>query len=241
MRQSELSFDKGRLSSRIIGRHGKENLMSSQAIRVIVAMPHYWVVGRMPTSGVRLQDLLAHTNTDFISLADAEIFSNDAERLPLAQLSEVLIPKKQILCVSTSGEAHEAPVKRLYNFQSREQSSVVLMVDNYLVEGLAHLSKSATSVAYTLYRGSCLFFPLTQATVRSGNSQRIKFPFLLVNSEHLRTVGLSMANDVPVDKPPHVSSQADTGHAQAAPDQDCVQPSAHVIVESASTEPSLMS
>src|SRR5215212_2392983 len=108
-------------------------MMSSQAINVILAMPHYWLVGNMPKSGVRLQDLLARTNTDFISISDASIFSNEPEKSPLAELSDVLIPKKQVLCIATSGEEHEAPVKRLYNFQPKDQSSVVLMVDNYLI------------------------------------------------------------------------------------------------------------
>src|SRR5215210_6751845 len=183
----------------------EELRMNSQSINVILAMPHYWLIGSMPMSGVRLQDLLARTNTDFISITDAQIFSDEAEKTPLAELTEVLVPKKQILCISTSGEQHEAPVKRLYNFQEREQSSVALMVDNYLIEGLAHLPKTATGVSYSLYRDCGLFFPLTQATVRSGNSKRLKFPFLLVNSELLRTAGLSQSDGAVAKKPQSVS------------------------------------
>jgi hypothetical protein len=206
--------------------------MNSQSISVILAMPHYWLIGSTPMSGVRLQDLLARTNTDFISIANAQIFSDEAEKTPLAELTEVLIPKKQILCVSTSGEEHEAPVKRLYNFQQRDQSSVALMVDNYLIEGLAHLPKTATSVAYSLYRDCGLFFPLTQATVRSGSSRRFKFPFLLVNSEHLRAAGLSKATDVAADKPQSVSAHSDTRPVAAAAYQDSVEASGDTIAES---------
>jgi|SRR4051812_8289871 hypothetical protein len=209
--------------------------MNSQSINVILAMPHYWVIGSMPKSGVRLQDLLTRTNTDFISLAKAQIFSNEAEEKPLAELTEVVIPKKQILCVSTSGEEHEAPVNRLYNFQPREQSSVVLMVDNYLIEGLAHLPKTAAGVAYSLYRGCGLFFPLTQAAVRSGNSKRLKFPFLLVNSELLRTAGLSQAGQVVVKKPQSATSPLDRQLAQNAAYQDCAKPPADVMVGSMTT------
>jgi hypothetical protein len=82
------------------------------------------------------------------------IFSDEAERTPLAELTEVLIPKKQVLCISASGEEQEARANRLYNFQQREECSVALMVDNYLIEGLAHLPKTATGVAYSLFR-SC--------------------------------------------------------------------------------------
>jgi hypothetical protein len=209
--------------------------MNSQSISVILAMPHYWLIGSMPMSGVRLQDLLARTNTDFISIANAQIFTDEAEKTPLAELTEVLIPKKQILCVSTSGDEHEAPVKRLYNFQQRDQSSVALMVDNYLIEGLAHLPKTATSVAYSLYRDCGLFFPLTQATVRSGSSKRFKFPFLLVNSELLRAAGLSKAIDVAADKPQQASPRLDTRPAQAVAYQDCANTSDGMIVESVTT------
>jgi hypothetical protein len=207
-------------------------LMNSQSINVILAMPHYWVIGSMPISGVRLQDLLARTNTDFISLAKAQVFSNEAEDTSLAELTEVLIPKKQILCVSTSGEEHEAPVKRLYNFQPREQSSVSLMVDNYLIEGLAHFPKTATGVAYSLYRDCGLFFPLTQATVRSGNSKRLKFPFLLVNSELLRTAGLSQAREAVTKKTQPLGQPLEMHPGQDPSYQDCGVPSGDLTVES---------
>jgi len=169
--------------------------MLAQSIEVIIAMPHYWVVGQMPMGGLRLQDLLARTNTDFISISEARIFPNESPKSAKVALTEILIPKKQILCITTSKQEHEAPQKRLFNLQPRDQSKVVLMVDNYLVEGLAHLPKTATSVAYSLYRDCGLFFPVTDAVVSSGISSRIKFPFLLINCEQLRTVGLAKSID----------------------------------------------
>ena len=175
-------------------------------INVILAISDNWLIGNMPRSDVRLQDLLAQSNTDFVSIAEATIFSGDAEMSPLAELTEILVPKKQILCISTSEEEHEAPVKRLYNFQPRDQSKVVLIMDNHLIEGLAHLPKTANGAAYTLYRDCGLFFPLTQATVRSGNSKHFQFPFLLVNRELLRTVGLSKPSEIPADAPQHANA-----------------------------------
>src|SRR5436190_23454691 len=108
--QRELSFGRGAdFRRKIFGNpRSEEHVMNSQPISVILAMPHYWLIGSMPRSGVRLQDLLGRTNTDFISISDAQIFSDEAATSPLAELNEVLVPKKQILCVSTSGEEHEA-------------------------------------------------------------------------------------------------------------------------------------
>ena len=181
--------------------------MIPQSIEVIIAMPHYWVVGQMPMGGLRLQDLLARTNTDFISISEAHVFPNESPKSARVALTELLIPKKQILCITTSKQEHEAPQKRLFNLQPRDQSKVVLMVDNYLVEGLAHLPKTATSVAYSLFRDCGLFFPVTDAVVSSGVASRIRFPFLLINSQQLRTVGLAktsnqVAEPSRIDEPP---------------------------------------
>src|SRR6476660_10509395 len=109
--------------------------MISNSMDVILAMPHYWVIGKMPTSGMRLQDLLQRTNSDFVSIAQAQVFTNDADRSPLAELTETLVPKKQILCISTPEHQHEATENRLYNFQSRDKYNVLLMIENYLIEG----------------------------------------------------------------------------------------------------------
>src|SRR3954453_16929728 len=144
--------------------------MSGDEIDIILAMPHYWVIGKMSTLGLRLQDLLAGTNSDFVAIAQAQVFTNDAEKSPLAELTEVLIPKRQILCISTSSDQHEVPANRLYNFQPRDQYKVVLILNNYLVEGLAHIPQTSTSVAYSIYRGCGSFFPIPEAIVRAGSS-----------------------------------------------------------------------
>jgi hypothetical protein len=209
--------------------------MKSEGLNVVVGMPHYWLAGRMPVSGIRLHDLMARTNTDFISLADATIFNDESDKVPLAQLSDILIPKRQVLCITAIGNEHEAPVKRLYNFQARDQSSVVLIADNYLIEGLAHLPKSASGVAYSLYRDCGLFISLTNAIVRSGNSKPIKFPFLLVNSELLRTVGLSKTSPTAASVLQQANPQLNTRPSTPPLPQDCTNTPDGVIAQPVTT------
>ena len=123
------------------------------------------------------------------------MFRYEIGESPLATLAEILVPRKRIACVSTWDEQHESPVKRLHNFQTKVQSNVVVIVENYLIEGLAHLPSTANHVPFTLHREGGRFFPVTQASISSGHSKRLTLPYLLVNNELASVFGFPSARD----------------------------------------------
>src|SRR5262249_38772487 len=87
-------------------------------------------------------------------------------------------------------EQHEAPLKRLDNFQAKFTANVYLIIDGYCVEGTVYLPTKTKNVAQAVNSINSQFFAVTHASIYSAQGRRFKLPLAVVNQRRVTVVGV---------------------------------------------------
>ena len=155
------------------------------ATPVIIVTSDYWLVGTVPSTDRRIQDVLRDEGSDYVCLHDVQVCSTARQHAHVATLSQSLTPKSQIELVILPASKHEAPTKRLNNLSPRECSHVFATIGPYRVEGMLHLPSLSNNPTYTLSNQIGRFFAVTEATLKPGGPKPLTVPVLFVNRDRL--------------------------------------------------------
>lgn len=155
------------------------------ATPVIIVISDYWLVGNVPSTDRRIQDVLRDEGSDYVSLHDVQVHSTARQHAAVATLSQTLTPKSRIELVILPESKHEAPTKRMNNLSPRECSHVFVTVGTYRVEGKLHLPSLSNNPTYTLSNQIGRFFAVTEAMLKPAGPKPLKVPVLFVNRDHL--------------------------------------------------------
>jgi hypothetical protein len=137
----------------------------------MIVVSEFLLVGTVPSTGTRIQDMLKEGNTDFIRLSDVQVCHNLDSKSEAATLPEVVIPKAKIEFVILVASQHEAPQKRFNNLSTTSSSDVFALVGKYRLKGRLHLPSMGGDSLDILNNKLGRFFPITEATVNdTGDS-----------------------------------------------------------------------
>jgi len=158
-------------------------MMGSKEARVMVAVSGHWLVGSMPSTGTRIQDVLKDGATDFVNLTDVQVCRYAERESCLATLSEVLIPKCMIEIVVVFAGRHEAPTKRWNNLAARATANVFAIVSKYCIQGELHVPTSSHDSLSILTHQLGKFFAITRASMSGPGIKPLSVPLLLANKD----------------------------------------------------------
>ena len=164
--------------------------MGSQQLRVMVATSSYWLVGNMPSTGVRIQDVLKDGGTDFVMLSDVQVHQH-VERKCLTTLSDVVVPKCKIGIMVVPSDQHEAPVKRWNNFTAKAAVKVFTIVSEYCIQGELQLPTPSDDSLYTLTDKLGRFFAISRASISGPGAKQLNVPLLFANKEFVNCFHLA--------------------------------------------------
>jgi hypothetical protein len=132
----------------------------------------------------------------------------------LFTLGDVHVDKRQIAFIGLLQEEHEAPLKRINNFQAKFSAHVYLIIDNYCIDGTVYLPTQTINVAQTVSSISSQFYAVTHASIHSTHGRRFRLPLAVVNQRRVKVVGVPM----PTTDREHVQSLAGTTNVLNADD-----------------------
>ena len=159
--------------------------MSSDATRVIAVVSRHWLVGAIPSNGIRIQDVLNKESTEFVRLTDVQVCREADRRWCLTTLPEAMAPKRNIELMILPEDSHEAPVKRWNNFAVKATVNVFAIVSGYCVQGELQLPPSTIDRLHALTNQLGSFFPVTDAAVIGPGTTRTSAPVVFVNKRFL--------------------------------------------------------
>jgi hypothetical protein len=167
-----------------------------RAAVILITYEHRFI-GRVPTGGQRLLDILNDRSTDYVHVHDVEVFRNTDPETCIATFPEAVVRKADLSLVLITGEKHEAPEKRLYGFVPKKLYHVFLTVPGYEVQGRLHLALSSPEPVTVLARETGDFFPVTQATVSQvgGAGGSLQVPVIIINKA---SIALFYVGETPI-------------------------------------------
>lgn len=155
--------------------------MSNESKRITVAISGHWLVGDLSLAGIRIQEAINDSRTDFLKLFDVEVHPL-ANRDCTIHLSEVAIPKTNIQIVAVPTSEHEAPEKRWNNLASKEAFRAFAIANEFRILGDLHLPGKPKGLEVLLTQQLRQFFALTDAVYSLGEDH-LSVPLLLVNKD----------------------------------------------------------
>ena len=150
----------------------------------MVATSSYWLVGDMPTKGLRIKDVLKDGSTDYLKMSDVEIYRHPIREC-ITNLSDLTLPKNKIEIVVVSLDQHEAPTKRWNNFTAKAVFEAFAVVGNYYIQGKLQLSTAPSDSMQALTQYVESFFAITQATLSCAGMKQIHVPLLIANKKYV--------------------------------------------------------
>lgn len=174
--------------------------MDSEKPRVIVAVAQHWLVGDVPSKGVRIQDVLTDGATEFVRLENVHVCRYAQPESCLMKLPEVVVPKSKIEFVVIPETRHEAPVKRRDNYTVRATTDVVVVLGKHCIQGELHLPNSSNDSVYTLTRQVGRFFPITRASVSGEGGEHLNAPVIFANRDYVDGFYLGEPSDVTFER-----------------------------------------
>jgi len=168
--------------------------MSSDQVRVIVGVGEHCLLGSLPLTGNRIQELLNDSNSDFLKLSDVEVHSS-TKRGCLAILPEAVVPKSKIEFVARSSHEHEAKDKQWNNRVSKNVCKTFVTLSNYCVSGELHLLTATSDAAHALSNQLGRFFAVTEATVSGHGITQLDVSLFIVNKDFVSCLHLGDAAD----------------------------------------------
>jgi hypothetical protein len=160
--------------------------MSKKNQQVTAAVFGHWLVGSLPLADFRIQEVLNDPRTDFLTLADVEVYPL-AKRECVAHMPEVIIPKRELEFVILPTDSHEAPEKRWNNHAVKTAFEAFALIRGYRIWGELHLPKESANLRFLLTHQPGQFFALTCASISldpRGESQ-LTAPLLLANKSFI--------------------------------------------------------
>ena len=127
---------------------------------------HHQYSGLIATGGRRLADILSDPNLRTVEMHQTLVHSEGARSMEV-RCNQILLVKKDILMVIPTG-SHEAPTRRLNNYQKKHTCGVLIVLAGHVLSGIVHLPLRANP--WMLLDDSVLscFFGLTNVTVHSS-------------------------------------------------------------------------
>ena len=186
-------------------------LMDSQKPRVIAAVSQHWLVGDVPSKGVRIQDILKDGATEFIRLENVQVCPYAQPESCLMNLPEAVVPKSKIEFVVIPETRHEAPEKRRDNYTVRATTGVVVVLGRYFIQGELHLPNLTSDSVYTLTRLVGRFFPITRASASGEGGEHLNAPVVFANKDFVD--GFYLGN------PSHVESESAEARLSSQPEE----------------------
>jgi hypothetical protein len=149
--------------------------------RITAAVSGHWLVGDLPLSGTRIQEVLNDAGTDFLRLFDVEVHA-PAKRECVNKLPDVIVPKCKLEFVVIPTSEHEAPEKRWNNRAARAVFKTFVIVGHCDISGHLHLPSKPANFQFTLLQQLGRFFALTEASF-SFSGMQLSVPLLFVNRD----------------------------------------------------------
>lgn len=151
----------------------------------LITQEHY-LKGALHTRGQRFLDVLNDRRSDYLQIADAQIFRISDLSTPIAAITSVVIRKTDIRLAVITEDIHEAPEARLYGFVKKERHRAFLSIGGYEADGQIHLT-DLNGVTTVLNRERGDFFPVTDVVVTSAVDGRkiLKGSVAMVNKAHV--------------------------------------------------------
>jgi hypothetical protein len=160
-----------------------------QEIEVFVATQQHLVLGRVQTSGNRLQEVLNDASTDFLRLKDASIFRGAT--IPVRAAGTVTIAKQQIAFATIKSDRYEAPEKRAYAFADKKHCNCFVIVHGFELDGTMNLKGPADPIP-ALRSELPAFFPIADPKIGNlGVPQPVPATVALVNKSMVSVIEIS--------------------------------------------------
>ena len=143
--------------------------MSVSELTTILITEEHLLSAKVTTRGQRLLDVLANSNTEFLSVFDVEVLRRQCGTR-VATVPRAVLRKENIALAIPAGSGHEAPVKRSQTFQSKNRYAAFMLVLGYEVCG--EISLSGTDDARNaLFHELGHFFPVPCGRVTFAGTQ----------------------------------------------------------------------
>jgi hypothetical protein len=160
-----------------------------QEIEVFVATAQHLMLGRVQTSGNRLQEVLNDSSTDFLRLKNASVFRGATTQVRAA--GNLTIAKQQIAFATITGDRYEAPQKRAYAFADKKHCNCFIVVLGFELEGTINL-KGAIDPVVALRSELPEFFPIAEPKIGNlGVQQPVPATVVLVNKAMVSVIEIS--------------------------------------------------
>ena len=161
-----------------------------QEIEVFVATEQHLVLGRVQTSGNRLQEVLNDSSTSFLRLKNASVFRGATT--PVRAASVLTIAKQQIAFATITGDRYEAPGKRAYAYADKKHCNCFVIVQGFELEGTMNL-KGAIDPIFALRSELAEFFPIADPKIGNlGAQQPAPATVALVNKSMVSVIEISL-------------------------------------------------
>lgn len=167
-------------------------------IKCVVGVPEQWLVGEVDVNGIRLQDRMNDTSTDFLSVDHVKYFLSGGNQL-LARSASATLSKKSIQFVGVMKPRNEAPEQRLSRYNNRDIYLATVSVSGLIIKGSLHLPElSQANELYILSQSERAYFPLTNAVVACRSlANEIRFPLLMVNRRLVNSLHVGLQETDP--------------------------------------------
>lgn len=156
-------------------------MLEEKMTPTIVVFEDHWIVGMVPSTGLRLLDILKDKTTDYLRMKDAQLFREEDRDHSIASVPEVVISKDRIGLVVLPSREHETPTKRRNSRVEKRASQAVFVVSRYSVQGEFHMSGLRDDSLYMMVSEMGDFFPVTNATIACPSGNSVAAPVVIAN------------------------------------------------------------
>jgi hypothetical protein len=164
--------------------------MDSTNPQIILSISGHWLVGRVASRGMRLQDVLRDNDHTLISLHDVQVCCPMTDERRQVTISHTVINRREIEFAIVPHARHEAPLKRRDNYRPNETVDCLFSLHRYWIEGYVHVPTAHCNSALTFLHQLGNFFPVTDVRLKAVNVGQMRAPVLFANKRYVGAFSL---------------------------------------------------
>lgn len=160
--------------------------------QVVCFTTNYSFCGVIWTGKRRLSDSLNDRITEYVELADVEVYKTHDPKTIVHKVSELYLRKSSLILVGILSEVIHTPTRRIYGYVPKQRHEAVLFMPAYEVRGILHLNAKYQVQGPLAAEGEA-FIPVTKASaVATFNSRvRIEAGTILVHQKLIEAFYIS--------------------------------------------------
>lgn len=158
--------------------------------QIILSVSGHWLVGRVASRGMRLQDILRDKDQSLISVHDVQVCSPMTDEGRQVTISHTVINRREIEFAIVPHVHHEAPLKRRDNYRANETVDCLFSLHRYWIEGNVHVPTAHCNSALTFLHQLGNFFPVTDVRLKAVNVGQMRAPVLFANKRYVGAFSL---------------------------------------------------